>query len=92
MARAEVAARLPPEEEGAETETEQDVAGQLLAMEAKLSELCGLIQQRDAEIRAELAMGLEIIPTGLMHQDNASAYLLEEYWARPGSMASAVTK
>ena len=46
--------------------------------------------QRDAEIRAELAMGLEIIPTGLMHQDNASAYLLEEYWARPGSMASAV--
>ena len=52
VARAEVAARLPPEEEGAEPEPEQDVAGQLLAMEAKLSELCGLIQQRDAEIAA----------------------------------------
>ena len=51
VARAEVAARLPPEED-AEPEPEQDVAGQLLAMEAKLSELCGLIQQRDAEIAA----------------------------------------
>ena len=51
VARAEVAAQLPPEE-GAEPEPEQDVAGQLLAMEAKLSELCGLIQQRDAEIAA----------------------------------------
>ena len=49
-----------------------------------------LTAQRDAEIRAELAMGLEIIPTGLFHQTNATQYLLDEFWTRPGSMASAV--
>ena len=33
---------------------------------------------------------LEIIPTGLFHQENASQYLLDEFWTQPGSMASAV--
>jgi hypothetical protein len=52
--------------------------------------------ERDAEIKAELAMGLDIIPTGLQHHDNLS-YLLtpgadgvHAWWEQPGSMESAV--